>query len=579
MTAPLPLLQLTPGELFARDFRVLRPLAEGGMGSVYRVEQLSTGRERALKIMHPQFARDEDTRARFTQEAKVGSRIKSEHVVEVVAAGVDEISGVPWLAMELLEGVELSDFLRQRGRLSAGEVLELMGQLCHGLGEAHRVGLVHRDLKPQNVFVARSHRQGATVLVKVLDFGVAKLVQEGRIGEATQAVGTPRWMAPEQTEVSEAISPAADVWSLGLMAFNLLTGFIYWRTGGTNATQLPALMREMLVEPLVPASVRAAEYGLVAAVLPPGFDAWFARCVDREPKQRFADANIAFDALRPILESSPSAATANFAGAFDADEEYSFDSGPGQRKPATSGDGATIPPPRSPAPNASNVASARPLSNTEISRPSLKVPADIPLPNSDPDDRMRLRRGALMAGVVGVVGVAGLAVILWPHPNPTPNPTPASTETAPKPLPSEFTLTIDSLPNGVDVFEGDKSLGQTPLHLTVDRRSVEGAPRQFVLKHAGFAPYSLVQGPSNEAVHVVASLTALPVEPVVPPTPTGPTGVIAPTSQRVARTDESRPTHKDKDKSKHPTEKTTGTTDAPDPDHPDENKPVIRLNR
>src|SRR6478735_1243029 len=109
---------LEPGQVLARDFRVIKPLAAGGMGSVYLVEQLSTGRQRALKVMHPQLARDEESRGRFQQEAKVGGRIKSEHVVEVVSAGIDDETNIPWLAMELLDGQELSERMKEKGRLS-----------------------------------------------------------------------------------------------------------------------------------------------------------------------------------------------------------------------------------------------------------------------------------------------------------------------------------------------------------------------------------------------------------------------------------------------------------------------------
>ena len=178
------LAQLPPGTLFAHDFRVVRPLADGGMGSVYVVEQLSTGRERALKLMHPQFVADPGNRRRFADEARAGSRIESDHVVEVIAAGVDEASGVPWLAMELLQGETLYDRVEKRGAVAPAEAYEVLRQLCHALGAAHRAGVIHRDVKPENIFLATARRDGATVMVKVLDFGIAKVVQDAR-GVAT----------------------------------------------------------------------------------------------------------------------------------------------------------------------------------------------------------------------------------------------------------------------------------------------------------------------------------------------------------------------------------------------------------
>ena len=137
--APLP--QLTPGTVFARDFRVLRPLAAGGMGAVYVVEQMSTQRPRALKIMLPELVREPKARERFMQEATVSARIRSDHVVEVVGAGIDDATGTPWIAMELLEGEELADTLRRRGTLPPGEVMEVFRQLGHALGAAVLLGV------------------------------------------------------------------------------------------------------------------------------------------------------------------------------------------------------------------------------------------------------------------------------------------------------------------------------------------------------------------------------------------------------------------------------------------------------
>lgn len=146
---------LQPGSVFAGDFRIERALAMGGMGAVYVVEQLSTGRKRALKLLLPSLTENEKSRERFEQEARIASRIDSDHVVEVVAAGVDPTTHAPWLAMELLEGETLAERITRGGPMRPVEVLEVMRQLCHGLGAAHATGLVHRDIKPENVFSPR----------------------------------------------------------------------------------------------------------------------------------------------------------------------------------------------------------------------------------------------------------------------------------------------------------------------------------------------------------------------------------------------------------------------------------------
>jgi serine/threonine protein kinase len=283
----------------ANDFRIVRRLAAGTMGTVYVAEQVSTGKLRALKVLHSEFALDDKHRERFVREARAGSAIRSEHVVEVVSAGVDEATGVPWLAMELLEGRDLASVVRQRGALPPGEVLEILLQVGHGLGAAHRAGLVHRDLKPENVFLAESRRVGARFTVKVLDFGIAKIVMAGTL-DGTQPIGTPLWMAPEQATEGGPLGPATDVWPLGLIAFQLLTGKMYWKSVEDETASVLQLLNEIAMAPIEPASARAARYG-ARDKIPRGFDAWFARCVARSIDARFRDAGAAVDALAPVL--------------------------------------------------------------------------------------------------------------------------------------------------------------------------------------------------------------------------------------------------------------------------------------
>jgi serine/threonine-protein kinase len=299
--------KLLPGTLFARDFRVTSSLAEGGMGEVYVVEQLSTGKRRALKVMQPQLIPDARARERFVLEARIGSQIESEHVVDVVASGIDEHTGMPWIAMELLEGVDLADHVQARGHLSPAETYEVLAQLCEGLGAAHARGIVHRDLKPENVFISTSKRRGVPFIVKILDFGIAKVTQDNHTSAtSTSAMGSPLWMAPEQTESGTRLRPSTDVWALGLMAFWMLTGRVYWRAGNQSEIALTPIFTEVLVLPLDPPSVRAAQLGL-GHLVPPAFDAWFFRCVTRDHDQRFVDATQAFAALSPhfsLIEAS-----------------------------------------------------------------------------------------------------------------------------------------------------------------------------------------------------------------------------------------------------------------------------------
>lgn len=275
------------------------------MGAVYLVEQLSTGKERALKCMHPNLVQDPALREKFANEARVASRIESDHIVEVVGAGVDEMTGAPWLAMEYLRGQTLTDLVEKSGPRGVDESVEILKQLGHGLGAAHRAGFVHRDIKPENVFLAETRREGQRFMVKVLDFGIAKVVQDARAATATQAMGSPFWMAPEQTEARGHIGPGTDVWAVGLLGFFLLTGRSFWIAGNQEGAPLQALLREMLFEPIPTASERAKALG--AGPLPAWFDTWFGGCLQRQLQARYADASACVQSLVSLSQAAAAA--------------------------------------------------------------------------------------------------------------------------------------------------------------------------------------------------------------------------------------------------------------------------------
>ena len=296
---------LEAGMVVGGDFRLDARLREGGMGQVWIAEQLSLGRKRALKVMRGELLADAKLRERFALEARVGATIDSDHVVEVVATGIDDKLGIPWLAMELLEGGDLEAAIEERGGLPWAEVAQVATQLGHALAAAHAVGVVHRDLKPENVFLARSRRSGSGPFdVKVLDFGIAKLVEGMRATSAQSAlIGTPLYMAPEQTETSGLLTPGIDVWAVGLVAYRALTGHCFWRSATGPSSSVTSMLRELLIDPIPLASERASALDL-GSRLPAGFDAWFSRCVARDPGARFPEGGEACDALAAILEGS-----------------------------------------------------------------------------------------------------------------------------------------------------------------------------------------------------------------------------------------------------------------------------------
>jgi len=271
------------------------------------VTQVSTGRARALKVLRPEMVDQPGLRERFLKEAQVSATFASDRVPDVVGAGVDDATKMPWIAMELLVGEDLASVMKRRGRLTPGEVAGVFGDLLDALGPAHDAGVIHMDLKPENIFVAKGAR-GA--VCKVLDFGISRLVAETRRSvTVNDLIASPQWMAPEQAEKKARASAATDVWSLGLLAFHLLTGKFYWKDANVDPGEelnLLAVMTEVGMCRVVappPASVRARELG-VGEWIPRGFDAWFARCVAQDRAQRYTNAREAVPALLEVLRAS-----------------------------------------------------------------------------------------------------------------------------------------------------------------------------------------------------------------------------------------------------------------------------------
>ncbi len=288
------------GTVVGGDYMVVRPLGKGSMGALYVAEQLSTAHFRALKVLRREYIADETLFRRFEREAQMAAKIPSEHVAQVIASGVDERLQVPWISMELLEGQNLAAYIEETGPMPTKTVVGIFEQLCHAIDAAHKLGIVHRDLKPANVFLSEARRVGAQKMVKVLDFGVAKIVSES-LTLLGSPLGTPNWMAPEQARGDPSnMKPSTDVWALGLLAFYMLTGKLFWRAAERGLGD-SAVMKEIEHEAVPIASVRALEHG-AGERIPRGFNEWFAQCVVREPDERFKNAGAAFRALTQSLE-------------------------------------------------------------------------------------------------------------------------------------------------------------------------------------------------------------------------------------------------------------------------------------
>lgn len=286
------------GTVIGGDFMIVRPIGRGSTGALYAAEQLSTSSLRALKLMRAEYASDPTLLKRFEREAQAAARIPSEHVAHVIAAGIDRKLQLPWIAMELLEGQHLAHYVEERGPLDARSVRDFVEQLCHALAAAHELGIVHRDLRPENVFVGEARRVGAERVVKVLDFGLAKIIADTvPLTLQGSVLGTPSWMAPEQA-TGGPVTAAADVWAVGLLAFYMLTGKAFWLA--SQRDDAPAVLAEILEAPIPIAWGRASELG-VGERIPRGFSEWFAQCVTRQPEHRFVNAAAAYAALSSAL--------------------------------------------------------------------------------------------------------------------------------------------------------------------------------------------------------------------------------------------------------------------------------------
>jgi serine/threonine-protein kinase len=302
---------LQEGDVFAGRYRIVRELASGGMGTVYEVVHNVTERRCALKVMLSHTVEREQLRRRFMQESRLAAQIGSEYIVDVLDAGVDDETKAPYLVMELLEGEDLGQRLLRQGPLSREETVGYLWHVALALDRTHQAGIVHRDLKASNLFVTR--REDGTPLVKVLDFGVAKVLTMERSGEhRTQTVGTPIYMAPEQFRAEGRISPATDIYALGMLAYTLLVGVHYWTREHERCENPFAFAAIAVHGPQDNPSSRAlAEHVL----LPPAFDDWFFRATSRWPQDRFPSASAAVSELAlalgvevPAMPSLPMAA-------------------------------------------------------------------------------------------------------------------------------------------------------------------------------------------------------------------------------------------------------------------------------
>ena len=278
------------GSLLGGRYRLERPLAEGGMGEVWRAWHVKLDIPVAVKRMSPALAVSDSARARFEREAKAAARLSSPHVVEVYDYGVED--DAPYIVMELLEGQDLAGRLEATGRLGVAETADVVEQIAKALDVAHGMGVVHRDLKPANVFLAR---KGHEEVVKVLDFGIAKLHADTSAGTLPGTlIGSPGYMSPEQARGDANVDHRSDLWALAVLAFRCATGRTPFVAQDVTALLLAILSAE------VPRASSLVEG------LPRALDGFFERALRRVKEERFQTARELARALREACGASPS---------------------------------------------------------------------------------------------------------------------------------------------------------------------------------------------------------------------------------------------------------------------------------
>jgi serine/threonine-protein kinase len=278
---------LVNGLVLAGKYRLERPLARGGMGSVWVATHLGLDLPVAIKFMDVGMASLDEARVRFEREAKLSARIRSPHVVEVLDYGTD--LGRPYIAMELLLGEHLGERLRREGRLWLPDAAAIILQVAKALRRAHEAGVVHRDLKPANVFLCRVDDDD--LLVKLLDFGIAKS-DSGEDGEVTKTgvvLGSPSYMSPEQVRGIKYIDHRSDLWSLGVLLYRALTG------------QMPFQGESSLDVALRIAGDACPLATSLVPDLPAEVDALFARALARDREDRFQSAREMATAIAALV--------------------------------------------------------------------------------------------------------------------------------------------------------------------------------------------------------------------------------------------------------------------------------------
>jgi serine/threonine protein kinase len=279
------------GDVLVGKYRLERVVGEGGMGTVFAAHHEVLDQTVAVKILAPELAQSREIAERFLQEARAAAKLQSEHVARVMDAGISE-TGLTFIVMECLDGYDLGELMKIGGPpLPTEEVVDYALEALEGLAHAHRAGIIHRDIKPGNLFLAT--RTGGPSVIKLLDFGISKATT-GRVGKefrtltgGHQIIGSPGYMSPEQVRDPSTVDGRSDLWSLGIVMYELLTGKPAF--SGQGPMKIFSSILENALAPL--RSVRED--------VPEGLESVIARCTQRDRGKRYRDVAELARALAP----------------------------------------------------------------------------------------------------------------------------------------------------------------------------------------------------------------------------------------------------------------------------------------
>jgi len=499
------------GDVIAEKYRVESVVGTGGMGVVLAARHLQLGQTVAIKVLSaPDESRRQEANTRFIREAQAAAGLRSDHVVRIYDVGTLP-SGLPYMVMELLHGSDLGSLLDAEIRLEQSLAVDFVLQACDAIAQAHMAGIVHRDLKPSNLFV--TERSDGSPLLKVLDFGISKVMGDkgesidGTLTSTRAVMGSPYYMSPEQVRDARRVDGRTDIWALGVILYEALTG-----EPAFQADTFPGVCAAIVTDPPVPIHARRPD-------VDPELEAVVMRCLEKDPMRRFQSVGELIQALYPFSSrasgsaprtgslprplSSGAAARAVSAGnqrafvsrSFTEGETLSSQQGSAPIRSVKVGSGDT---------------------KTQLSAGLESAAAASPAPAAGP-----AKRWLLPAAAAAVVAFAGLAWVTATRPEPAPpaSAAPSVAATTAAPVVEQFTLSIESTPPGAEVLEGSVSLGTTPLKLTMASPEA-GKLRVLSLHKPGFKPYTLEQGPARGEVRVHAAL--VPEQPSAEPAPAAP---------------------------------------------------------